>query len=72
MAMPEVSCKAVAMQNNSQWPCSMCPIAQFRLVGARASYIFFKYFLHTLCSGPHYESLFGGPPGCTLSHAHCE
>ena len=33
MTMPEVSCKAVAVQNNSQRPCSMCPIAQLRLVG---------------------------------------
>ena len=24
MTMPEVSCKTVAMQNNFQWPCSMC------------------------------------------------
>ena len=24
--MPGVSCKAVATQNSSEWPCSMCPI----------------------------------------------
>ena len=28
------------LQNSSQWPCSMCPIPQFRLVGVRTSYIF--------------------------------
>ena len=40
--MPEVSCKAVAIQNSSEWPCSMCPIPQLRLVGVRTSYIFFS------------------------------
>ena len=41
--MPEVSCKAVAMQNSSQWLCSMCPIPQFRLVGDEdILYIFFS------------------------------
>ena len=38
--MPEVICKTVAMQKTSQWPCSMCPIPQFRFVGVRISYIF--------------------------------
>ena len=36
----EVICIAVAMQNNSQWPCSMCLIPQLRLVGVRTSYIY--------------------------------
>ena len=41
MTVPEVICKTVAMQNNdSQWPCSMCPIPRLRLVGVRTSYIF--------------------------------
>ena len=40
MTIPEVICKTVAIQNNSQWPCSMCPIPQFRLVGVRTSHIF--------------------------------
>ena len=42
MIMPEgmIIYKTVAMQNNSQWPCSICPIPQFRLVGVRTSYIF--------------------------------
>ena len=29
------------MQNSSQWPCSMHPIPQLRLVGVRTSYIYF-------------------------------
>ena len=37
MAIPEVIFKAVAMQNNSQWPCSMCPIPLSRLVSMRTS-----------------------------------
>ena len=42
MTMPGVSCKAVATQNSSEWPCSMCPFPQLRLVGVRTSYIFFS------------------------------
>ena len=42
MTMPEVSCTAVAVQNSSQWPCSMCPFPQLRLVGVRTSYIYFS------------------------------
>ena len=41
MTMPEVSYKAVAIQNSSQWPCSMCPIPQLRFVGVKTSYIYF-------------------------------
>ena len=26
MTVPGVSCTAVAVQNTSEWPCSMCPI----------------------------------------------
>ena len=33
MTILEVICKTVAIQNNSQWPCSMHPIPQLRLVG---------------------------------------
>ena len=40
MTMPEVVCKTIAMQNNSQWPCSMCPIPQSTTVGVRTSLIF--------------------------------
>ena len=39
MTVPEVSCTAVAAQNSSEWPCSMCPFPQLRLVGVRTSYI---------------------------------
>ena len=45
MTMPEIICKSVAMQNNSQGPCSMRPIPQLRLVGVRISYIYiYIYF----------------------------
>ena len=40
--MPEVICTAVAVQNSSEWPCSMCPISKLRLVGVRTSYIYFS------------------------------
>ena len=40
MTVPGVSCKALATQNSSEWPCSMCPIPPWlRLVGVRTSYI---------------------------------
>ena len=42
MTMAEVCCKAVAMQNSSQWPCSMCPFTQLKLVGVRTSHIYFS------------------------------
>ena len=42
MTMPEVSCTAVAVQNSSEWPCSMCPFPQLRLVGVRTSYMYFS------------------------------
>ena len=62
MTVLEVICKTVAMQNSCQWPFSMCPIPQLRLVGVKTSYIFFfSYFLDTLSSEPHYKSLFGAP-----------
>ena len=41
--MPGVSCKAVATQNSSEWPCSMGPILPWlRLVGVRTSYLYFS------------------------------
>ena len=58
MTMLEAICKTVAMENNSQCPCSLCPIPHLRLVGVMTSHI---YLLDTLSSGPHYKSLFGGP-----------
>ena len=42
MTIPEVSYIAVAMQNSSQWRCSMCSFLQLRLVGVRTSYIHFS------------------------------
>ena len=42
--MPEVSCTAIAIQNSSEWLCSMCPFPQLRLVGVRTSYIYFLIF----------------------------
>ena len=63
MTMAEVSCKTVAVQNSSQWPCSTCPIPQLRLVGVRTSYIFFSLiFPEHPESGPHEKSLFGPSP----------
>ena len=44
MTIPEVSCTAVAVQNSSEWPCSLCPFPQLRLVGVRASYMYFLIF----------------------------
>ena len=45
MTMPEVSCKAVAVLNSSQWLCSKYPFPQLRLVGVRTSlYIFSNIF----------------------------
>ena len=62
MTVLEVICKTIAIQNKSQWPCSMSPIPQLRLVGVRTSYIYFSNISWTLSSGPHYKSLFGAPP----------
>ena len=41
MTILEVICKTIAIQNNSQGPCSMRPIPQLRLVGVRTSYVYF-------------------------------
>ena len=42
MTMPEVSRTAVAMQNSSEWPCSMCPIPAQTCGGENILYIFFS------------------------------
>ena len=66
-----VSCTAVATQNSSEWPCSMLPFPQLRLVGWGHPIYIFHYFLDTLSSGPHYKTLFGPLPlGCTLLYSH--
>ena len=60
--MPEVSCKAVAVQNSSQWPCSLCPIPQLRLVGVRASYIYFSNISWTTSVLDPITNPYLGPP----------
>ena len=67
MTMPEVICKTVAMQNNSQWPCSMCPIPLFTLVGGagRASCIF-NIFWTAWVLDPIANPYFGNPPASRL------
>ena len=64
MITPEVSCKAVAVQNSSQWPCSMCPIPPAQTGGGEdIIYILFSLiFPEHPESGTHYKSLFGDPP----------
>ena len=67
MTMPEVSCKAVAMQNSSQWPCSMCPIPQLRLVGGKdILYIFLIYPGHFEFCTPLQIPIWAPPLDCTL------
>ena len=68
MTMAEVCCKAVAMQNSSQWPCSMHPIPQLRYVGVRISYIFFFLIFpgHLEFWTPLQIPIWGPPLGCTL------
>ena len=69
--MPEVSCKAVAIQNSSEWPCSMCPIPQLRLVGVRTSYIFFSNISWIPQALDPIKNPYLGPPlGCALLQGH--
>ena len=42
MTILEVICRTVTVQNSSDWPCSMCPFPQLRLMGVRTSYIYFS------------------------------
>ena len=65
MTVPEVICKTVDMQNNSQWPCCMCPIPQFRPEEVRTSHIFLIFPGHPEFWTPLQIPLWG-PPGCTL------
>ena len=67
MTMPGVSCTAVAVQNSSEWPCSLCPFPQLRLVGVRTSYIYFSnisWIPRVL--DPVTNPYLGPPLGCTL------
>ena len=45
MMVLEVICKTLAIQNSSEWPCSMHPIPQLRLVGVRTSIYIYFFFL---------------------------
>ena len=65
MTMPKVIFKTVAMQNNSQWICSMCPIPHFRPAGVRTSHIFLIFPGHPEFWTPLQIPVWG-PPGCTL------
>ena len=66
--MPEVSCEAIATQNSSEWPCSMRPFPQLRMVGVRISYIFFPLIFpeHLELWTPLQIPSWGPPLGCTL------
>ena len=69
MTVPGVSCKAVATQNSSEWPCSMCPFPQLRLVGVRTSYIHILVFPgHLEFWTPLQIPIWGPPLGCVLLH----
>ena len=60
-----------AIQNNVQWPCSMCPIPQFRPVGVRTSHIF-KIFPGQPEFWAPLQIPIWDPPGCTLLHCHAK
>ena len=60
--MPEVSCTAAAIQNSSEWPCSMCPFLQLRLMGVRASYIYFSNISWTPWVLDPITNPYWGPP----------
>ena len=49
--------KTVDPRNNFQWPCSICPIPQFRLVEVRTSIYIFNVFLDTPLQFPLVGSL---------------
>ena len=68
MMVPGVSCTAGAIQNSSEWPCSMCPFHQLRLVGVRASYIYFFLIFPGYLEfwTPLQIPIWGPPLGCTL------
>ena len=72
MITPEVSYTAVAIQNSSEWPCSMCPFLQLRLVGVRTSYIYIFFLLifpgHLEFWTPLQIPSWGPPLVCTLFH----
>ena len=66
--MPGVSCKALATQNSSEWPCSMCPIPPGSgLWGwGHPIYIFLIFPEHLELWTPLQIPSWGPPLGCTL------
>ena len=68
MTILEVICRTVTVQNSSDWPCSMCPFPQLRLMGVRTSYIYFSNISWTLAFWTPLQIPIWGPPlGCTLT-----
>ena len=73
MTMTEVSCKAVAMQNSSEWPCSISPILQLRFVGVRTFSLYFFFLIfpgHPEFWTPLQIPIWGPPLGCALLQYH--
>ena len=70
MTVPGVSCKALATQNSSEWPCSMCPIPPGSgLWGwGHPAYIFLIFPGHPESWTPLQIPSWGPPLGCTLLH----
>ena len=68
MTTPGASCKAVAIQDSSEWPCSMCPFPQLRLVGVRTSFINISLVFpgHLEFWTPLQIPIWAPPLGCTL------
>ena len=68
MTVPGVSCKALATQNSSKWPCSMCPIPPGSgLWGwGHPTYIFLIFPGHPELWTPLQIPSWGPPLGCTL------
>ena len=46
MTVPEVSCRAGAIQNSSEWPCSMCPLSSGLWEWGHPIYIFLIFPEH--------------------------
>ena len=74
MTVPAVSCKALATQNSSEWPCSMCPIPpDSGLWGwGHPTYIFLIFSGHPESWTPSQIPSWCPPLGCTLLHCHSQ
>ena len=68
--LPGVSCKAVATQNSSDWPCSMCPIPPGSGLWewGHPTYIFLIFPGHLEFWTPLQIPSWVPPLGCTLLH----